>query len=244
MNASQPLEARLQALLQERQRRVKEKVRLARKDPSEPNVHDLRVACRRLDAGLKLLQELAPELPRLAGLRKKVRKVRGLAGELRDLQVLADWLEPQRERWPELESVLRRVPRLIRREQRGLQRRLARCRLKKLKKPLSAPPRVHPDALRALCEAREQAFQRRLAERSDWHEARLALKSYRYLAEMLDDLGLARPDLEALRTWQDRLGKLQDLEVQAERLERFGLRKLSAFLEYWRDERRRLVEEL
>ena len=48
-------------------------------------------------------------------------------------------------------------------------------------------------------------------------------------------------DLDELKTWQDRLGKIHDLEVHAATLSELGI---PAFVSHCRSERDRLIGEL
>lgn len=222
---------RFENLLAEREQRVLACVRKAREELSEPNVHDLRVACRRFDAALQMLE------PSPAKLRKRVKKLRSLAGELRDLHVLRDFLETQATQWPILRKALRRLPDLIDDEAVRVARKLRKLKLKKLR--LKDSGTVSEAALLASCAALKEAFQSSFGQ--EWHEVRVALKRYRYQAEMVQALGLDQPDLEDLKSWQDRLGKIHDLEVQADRLTKFGV---PAFVDHLRAERDRLIAEL
>lgn len=243
------VQERLQALVRERSSRVLSCLDRAARKPDEPAVHDLRVACRRMDATLEMLKSLGG---RVGKPRRRVRKLRKLAGPLRDLHVLEVWLADQRGEWPSLDAILVRLPRQIKRTAKDLVKDLNGYPRKKLKRALAqvvVPEEADEPAILESLERVESDWHERVRRKAPWHEVRIALKRYRYQAELVAALGLGQPDLEQLRHGQDLLGQVQDLEVQSERLEEFWRKSvlermgIHAFVTHCRSQRDQLIQE-
>ncbi len=243
------VQERLQELVRERSRKVLSCLARAARKPDEPAVHDLRVACRRLDASLEMLKSLGA---RVRKPRRRVRGLRKLAGPLRDLHVLEVWLADQRGEWPALDAMLVRLPRRIKRASKRLLKDLEQFSRKKLKRALSrvaVPEDADESAILQSLERVESDWHERVRRKAPWHEVRIALKRYRYQAELVAALGLGQPDLEQLRHGQELLGQVQDLEVQSVRLEEFWRKSviermgIHAFVTHCRSQRERLMQE-
>ncbi len=243
------IQERLQTLVHDRSRRVLSCLDRAAHKPDEPAVHDLRVACRRVDATFEMLASLGG---RVAAPRRRVRRLRKLAGPLRDLHVLEAWLADQRGDWPALDVILVRLPRQIRRATRRLVKDLKQYPRKKLKRALArvvVPEEADEPAILESLERVESDWHERVRRKAPWHEVRIALKRYRYQAELVAALGLGQPDLDQLRHGQELLGQVQDLEVQSEKLEEYWRKSvlermgIHAFVTHCRAQRDRLVQE-
>lgn len=208
---------------------------IERKEPALPEkeaVHDARVACRRVRAALRLL-----------GLRELDRPVKDLQdalGEVRDLQLQAEWLRPRDER--------------LHRQRAALARRAEKALLAALRRwhTHTLPLLIQADVTRPSAKRVRKILRRRLARLEErleaarerpgpraMHRARISVKQVRYLMELgapeLPRRALARiADLKAL---QASLGELHDVDV------RIGLlRGRRALLREQEEARARLVK--
>ena len=104
--AETPLREALCEIVRARSRTVLEKipavVQKAGEDPE--HVHHLRVATRRLAAVLRIVRLTLPDIS-VRKLGKTLKKIRGLLGEARDLDVRADFLKTTNEKWPALSGL-------------------------------------------------------------------------------------------------------------------------------------------
>lgn len=211
-------------------------------DPEE--LHDMRVATRRLRAAMDLFSDALP--PRAAFLRAELRWVAHALGAVRDLDVqLRDLthLDAWSAEWPEdgpaavgaLRTLLERSRREARRSLLGV---LDSPRWARLTASMVALARKGPQpgldpawvpalvALPPLVQRRHRQAVRaaRLARRTgsatDYHQLRIRCKRLRYAIECTVDLygRDARRYGKKLSTLQDRLGEIQDAEVAATRL--------------------------
>lgn len=200
-----------------------EKVRTA---PEPDAVHDLRVAIRRCRSVGAVMEEVDPD-PAWPEMRKLGRKLFRQLGELRDTQVLEEWMkklgaesDPIRERLlilfearekEQQATALRAIAKFNQKSWKKLERRLQqRSRM------------VPPDGPAAECLALERMEATKLlhvrALRSEkpqaWHVLRIAVKRFRYTVESLlprryEEWG------ENLKRLQDLLGEVHDLDVLA-----------------------------
>jgi CHAD domain-containing protein len=174
-------------------------------------VHDLRVACRRLRAAVKLFGK-----KRLRALDPRIEHLQDALGALRDLQLESRWLARHRaDARPLLPRVrkaearaksalalwtrrsepelLRALPGVRRRGTLGgaRMRKRLRKRVRKLEEALDERRRVAPEAA---------------------HRIRIAAKKLRYEAELLADAFDVGDALESLANLQTVLGELHDAE--------------------------------
>jgi CHAD domain-containing protein len=218
-------------------------------------VHDLRVAVRRLTAALELAEVLGPRLRR-----RSWRALRGLLkvlSPLRDAQVQVRAVAMAR---APADAAAKKVLRQLRRQERALRRdtkrRLRELRLGELGRDVAGVIHalLHDELREELVEhallgelARrhlEVERRRQSVERHDaraLHDARLALKGYRYALEVLAPL--LPPASEALRVTtselQADLGQAHDQHVLSElvrSLSRSASRKLRPTLRSLADE--------
>jgi CHAD domain-containing protein len=179
--------------------------------PEKSAVHEMRVAARRLRAGLRVF--------RLRGLDPPVKALQDALGEVRDYQVLTDWLRAHDE------SLARTGETRLKKAERALAGALESWRAQGMPALLDAAaharglPRekvqkVVRKGLRRLAERLEQA-RTRPTPRS-LHRARIAVKQVRYLIEIGEDqlpsavVGL----LADLKSLQESLGQLHDADVR------------------------------
>jgi CHAD domain-containing protein len=209
-------------------------------DDSE-ELHDMRVASRRLRAALSLFADVLPES--VLQVREELRWVGETLGSVRDLDVqveqLDEWLgavpEADREALAELRSLLvrqRSAARAAMLEALDSRRyeafagrfgRVLRARPQRRADPGSAPARaVAPD----LIERRFRSVRKAAgaigpeSPPADYHRLRIRGKRLRYALEFLGDLypGHTQPLIRRLVALQDLLGEHQDAEVAIARL--------------------------
>jgi CHAD domain-containing protein len=199
-------------------------------DPDQPeNVHQLRVATRRLDAGLAVFAEYLPR-ERLARVHKPLRRLRRVTRDLRDLDVLAERLAQQidaasgddvlavvaelRSRRGDAADRLREVQERLSRK--GFTRRLKGL----LKRARWRGPGVEPafaeasaKLIRPVMDEFFAAAEEDLADVGALHQFRLRAKRLRYSLELLSgalDPRVSRELEDALRGIQERLGDIND----------------------------------
>lgn len=200
-----------------------------RRNPSEPAIHDLRVATRRLMAAVDLLMVLSSS-EELRKSRQQLRRLLKSMGPLRDTQVQLISVRRLLQECPELRPFLTV---LLLREQRDLKRisrQLVKIQPRTLYQPiaggvsnlggsirrpvLKAATRLALQGAHALSFARvaEMLRQTRTSDSGTVHRARVAFKKFRYTTEVL------RPDIEsrlhkAMDSYQSRMGGIHDIEV-------------------------------
>ncbi len=193
----------------------------------EDAVHDLRVAIRRLLALLDVLRSDGFGL-RARKLRRSLKRQLSRLGALRDTQVMLKRLEGV--------DGLRPVRETLRRREKVLQQRCGRTvartdirrlylHLGRLRNKLAA---WNGDMDRALLMALVQSSERvlgrharRVSEQSGrhlldrLHSERIAFKRFRYTVEIVQQIDpfCSAADMEALRSYQTLLGKIQDARV-------------------------------
>jgi CHAD domain-containing protein len=206
--------------------RVLKQLEHVRKAPDTDAVHDLRVAIRRCRSVAAVLEEVDPD-PAWPQMRRVPRKLFRKLGQLRDVQVMDEWVrklssdhDPVRTQLrssfqandPELQqAALRAAEKFDGKSWRRLERKLRkRARF------------VPAGSLAAQCLAVERFEEARelhtRAQRTDkpkpWHELRIGLKRLRYTVENLLPEQYAVWS-ENLKRLQDLLGEVHDLDVLA-----------------------------
>ena len=207
----------------ERVLKEREKVRTS---PDVDAVHDLRVAIRRCRSLAAVMEELDPH-PAWPEMRKLGRKLFRQLGELRDTQVLEEWVtrlsksdDPVRVKILALfaarekdlrEAALRAAEKFDEKSWRRLERTLKqRSRFVPLDGPAAACL-----ALERLEVARELHLHALRTEKPEtWHALRIAVKRFRYTVESLlpSHYSAWGADLKSI---QDSLGEIHDLDVLA-----------------------------
>lgn len=227
----------LDQLLKHTRRRYRRRLTACKRSFSERSVHQLRVETRRALALLDLLAALdlagSPRNPR-----RTLKRRLDAFDALRDTQVELGLLQPWLRRFPEaraLETHLRESEQVLvaelRREVRALKSRRVERRFKILETDVrAAGGRSRRPAVAFLQRPLRAAFAqvvrlRRKVRRLDTatiHRTRVAFKKFRYLCELfqplLPDSSTAR--LRAMRDWQTRMGRIQDVEVLLCEIER------------------------
>jgi CHAD domain-containing protein len=201
--------------------------------PDPDAVHDLRVAIRRCRSLAAVMEEVDPD-PAWPAMRKLGRKLFRELGELRDIQVLEDWIknlagETDPIRVKLLASFAARENEL-REAALKVAGKFDQKAWKKLERVLGTRARrVPPDSLVAECLAMERleaakelhAVAMRTEKPKPWHALRIGVKRFRYTVE-----SLLPERYEAwsgnLKRIQDLLGDVHDLDVLAETIEQLA----------------------
>jgi len=221
----------LRATVQERGQRFIDWLRLAQQELTTENVHQMRVSSRRFSSTLGLLGALVGEAP-IRKLRQEIRAARRCLGGLRDLQRQLEWLADE----PLLDEYLTEVAADLPKVVKKASKKLAKVSVRRLEKRLE-----NVDGLLAalLEEDNAEEVVRELVSRHIWesllramshaeevdpdhsfsyHPFRIALKTFRYQAEVYQQAGW-RSQLDESDGWaklkelHEALGQLQDLEV-------------------------------
>ena len=234
-------ESTLAACLQRQWKQYRKALKLCQRDFSEEAVHDSRVETRRLLAQLELLGVLA-EAPPFKRARRTLKEHLECFNPLRDTQVQLLLLGQQADAFPEtrgLRAALREREERCRTEARGRLRKIKTGRVKKLAAALRQrldALHLEPDrrlrARRAILRAVDAAFARAVDLRhkmdpgqvATLHRARVAFKKFRYMAEAVRPLlpGFSTWRLEAMHSFQEMFGALQDTDVFLARLDKFA----------------------
>jgi CHAD domain-containing protein len=239
VTAATPLWIAARQLLQSHSREFfRHWVKVAKRFEAE-EIHDLRVASRRLREALALFEPCFPGKS-LKQIGKQVKQVTDILGELRNtdeaLLFFDQLTDAERgEAQPELEALLAHLGQERRAARKLLERDLRALKPKPLKKELEevlAKPRLfanpHTDPLQPIGSFAETAIVTRAlpisqllppareeADAAAQHRLRIATKRMRYRLEILEPL--FRCDYEelhaALKGYQEVLGKLHDLDV-------------------------------
>jgi CHAD domain-containing protein len=206
--------------------RVLKELEHVRKEASPDAVHDLRVAIRRCRSVATVMQEVDPD-PAWAEMRQTPKKLFRKLGELRDAQVMAEWVKSLAASDDPLRTKLHaefatNEPELRQSAQHAAER-FDEKSWTRLERKLRKRARLVPcSGLAAQCLAVERFEDARelhtRAQRTDkpkpWHELRIGLKRLRYTAEGL------LPEQYAL--WSDNLKRLQDLLGEVHDLDVFA----------------------
>jgi CHAD domain-containing protein len=204
--------------------RVLKELEHVRKDPAVDPVHDLRVAIRRCRSVAAVMQEVDPD-PAWREMRQVPKKLFRRLGELRDAQVMDEWVKQLAPSEDPLRTKLHAVfaasePELRQRVLRAVEK-FEEKYWARLEKKLRKRARVVPcSSLAAQCLAVERFEEAKelhtRAQRTDkpqaWHELRIGLKRLRYTVESLlpEQYALWSENLKRL---QDLLGEVHDLDV-------------------------------
>jgi CHAD domain-containing protein len=206
--------------------RVLKELDHVRKEPETDAVHDLRVAIRRCRSVAAVFQEIDPD-PAWEQMRRVPRKLFRKLGDLRDAQVVGEWVKKLAAGDDSLRAQLRAS---FETNESDLRQRALRAAekfddkaWKRLDRKLHKRAQLVPaGSLAAQClaverfeEAKELHTQ---AQRTDkpkpWHQLRIGLKRLRYTVENLlpEQYELWSDNLKRL---QDLLGDIHDLDVLA-----------------------------
>jgi CHAD domain-containing protein len=207
--------------------RVVKELEHVRKEPATDAVHDLRVAIRRCRSVSAVLQEVDPD-PAWHEMRSVPKKLFRKLGELRDAQVMDEWVKTLAADGNPIRAQLQAAfaankPELRQRVLRAAEK-FEEKSWSRVKSKLCKRVRVVPvGGLAAQCLAVERLEEARelhtAAQRTDkpkpWHHLRIGLKRLRYTVESLlpEQYTIWSDNLKRL---QDLLGEVHDLDVLAE----------------------------
>ena len=233
-------------------------------------IHDLRVATRRLVAALRVWRSLIPSDARRGAIRR-LRRMRRRIGRARELEVHAELLEARLPRRgaagrPALAAVLLRLRGRLARRRRAAAQRVSPRRVKRVLRDLEEAagglrgrllhdPAAIQEGLAegaGLAAAARASVSEAAAAPEDvrLHEARIAVKKWRYALECLEEAapGAAAGDVTGLRRMQRALGDVHDLALLRDLMGKLALEageqaaeRLQAMLERLEAERHRAV---
>jgi CHAD domain-containing protein len=210
---------------------------------SEPAVHGLRVATRRLIVAIDLLARVSP-WPQAGRARQQLKRLLESMGPLRDTQVQILLLRELRSEFPELGPLstimllqeqrnLKRIAVRMERVQITVLRLIINAGIADLKRLMRRSP-LRPVLGVALRGALATSYLRIIQLRQQLdrfnpasiHHMRIAFKKFRYATEVL------RPDMEArfhdeMNALQTMMGDIHDLEVLRSSVKRFAVRSRS-----------------
>lgn len=226
--------------------RVLEELGSLRSSPEADTVHDLRVAIRRCRAVGAVMEEVDSD-PAWPEMRKVGRKLfRGL-GELRDAQVMEEWIKKlgaendplrmqllaalQTDEKRLSESALRVAAKFGEKEWTRLERRL-RQRVRLIPVGGLAAECLALERFEEAKELHNRAL--RTEKPKPWHALRIGLKRFRYTLEgLLPDHYAAWS--ENLKRLQDLLGDVHDLDVLSEKVEETKASDSSESAKAWQE---------
>lgn len=207
-------------------------LKLCYREPEEENVHDLRVAARRLRVTLELLGEIK-DFENLKKVNRKIKRVLRIFAELRDIQVQQLFLKDLINQFPELEHMILDLEKREEKESIHSIKEINRLDRKQVKEDLARlikkvegnlkKKEVH----RALEELIQRDYHRvmdsqaalTLEDVETFHRLRIDCKKFRYRMEIIEPLLVTDTNLgESLRKIQDKLGEIQDLTVLLEEI--------------------------
>jgi len=214
-------------------RRTREQLKRARAAKAEAQAHKLRVALRRLLSALALAKPLGAGPPPKV-VQELERLLRSLS-PLRDLEVEEAAVQHLAKTWPVLSEVSKKLERKRASLAKHLAKRLAEFPVRATDRAVehcvraldAEPAASQPSALLvlgAVLDCYEKFDRRRRAVAAGTsgalHRVRVAFKHYRYAVEIALPLLPARAarTLEAMKSFQDELGAIQDARVLHETL--------------------------
>jgi CHAD domain-containing protein len=228
----------LDLALRTRWRVFLQQLRRCRRRCSEPAVHDLRVATRRVIAALDLLQTIAPS-GSIEKTRRQFRRVLKTMGPLRDTQVQLLRVKEMLLGFSSLElfhtvlmlrerRILKQIAQqLMKVNQRQLRTNFTQClfHMRRLCRNVHVRGAVETalEGALAAAYARVASMRNQLGRRNPAavHKMRVAFKKFRYVSEIL------HPDVErnvrkAMNAYQTTMGDLHDVEVLRENVKTFA----------------------
>ena len=184
---------------------------LRRFDPDA--VHDLRVACRRVRAAIKVFGK-----KRLRSLDERVEHLQDVLGEVRDVQLRIGWLE-RHHADPRAARAKLGLAKAHLRKALALWTRRSEVLLLREAVHVHGHGRLGGSRVRQRLRKRTRDLRRELSragrlEPAAAHRIRIAAKKLRYEAELLDDAFDLGDAVEALSDAQSALGDLHDADVR------------------------------
>ena len=226
--------------LRSRLRRTRRRIRsISKRSPASPeSIHKLRVAIRRSEAALLVFGRLLPK-QRTSRLRRQLKRLRQLAGEVRDIDVFLERCI-QRKVGPfqtasdlaDFQSTRAAVAKRLQKQANQRQRRIRRFIVRVLRRVRWREPSREPSVACAASELLRPVADRCLAaatvdldELRNLHRLRIEVKRLRYATELLQSglsgIPCARL-LQELAELQQSLGQLCDHAADVRLLEQYG----------------------
>jgi len=215
-----------------------------RKSPDKEAVHDLRVAIRRCRSVAAVMREVDPD-PSWHELRRIPKKLFRKLGELRDTQIMDQWVREHGAENDKLRAVLHdgfqaKEPKLLE-EALRLSNKFDTKDWKRLERRLRKRARVVPAgglaaqclAVERLAEAKELHTRAlRVNKPESWHAVRIGVKKFRYTVESLlpQQYESWSPNLKKI---QDLLGEVHDLDVLSGILKQKASAELAEAQQEW-----------
>ncbi|NWJ98945.1 MAG: CHAD domain-containing protein [Chloroflexi bacterium] len=249
MRPGEPLSEAGRAVLLKHLEKLRKNEQLAREGNVE-GVHDMRVATRRLRAGLKVLEKTVYKAEQVGKFRRSLRTLANALGDTRDSDVLLEHLERYAATLPseklvEIEPLRQSITDRREAGQRHILRTLDNKATAKLFNKLEAFLTTPSEGLRKSpsdkneaapllvrhfsgsviwrCYEEVLAYETKLPANIEvLHRLRVACKRFRYTLEFFEEAlpGQAKPLIQQLVKAQDHLGTLHDHQVAIERVER------------------------
>lgn len=231
---------------QERWEKFEKLLKDCREDFSLDNVHDLRVAARRLGASIEMLRELG-SFPRLKKVQRALKEQIDGLDKLRDCQVMQAEVARALEAQPHLASLQawldQREKRLLHKAEKQVDAfdlSVSEKRKQKMDSSLEQEltrPEVETELLTALDQAYKTATRRfgriDAAHPASIHSLRLAFKKFRYMVEVVHPMlpNFPKRQLKRMHDHQSLMGDVQDGESFQALLDKFGKKEPSLDLE-------------
>jgi CHAD domain-containing protein len=226
--------------------RVLEELASLQTSPDPDTVHDLRVAIRRCRSLAAVMEEVDPD-PAWPEMRKVARRVFRALGDLRDTQVMEEWVKKL---GPENDPLRTQLLASLETGEKQLSETALRVAAKfdekgwsRLERRLRQRARLVPaGGLAAECLALERFEEAkelhnralRTEKPKPWHTLRIGLKRFRYTLEGLLPHHYAAWS-ENLKRLQDLLGDVHDLDVLSELLEDTKAPEAAASPKVWQE---------
>lgn len=211
-------------------------LKACRSDPSEPAVHDLRAALRRLLAALDMADYLLPAW-RGRKLVQGLKEQLDILDDLRDVQVILAVMPDKVHLFPELEALQDSLEQREQKLSRAAKKTLRELDAGRIQQQLERVDRglqdaeaggLPEEAMRAIDDSFFLVMQHDRdvdpAQPASLHQVRIAFRKFRYMLEMIQGKlrGLPEDYFERIRGYQTRLGAFQDAVVFLDVLERFA----------------------
>ena len=241
------LHEHLGASLKAQWKRCRKQLKRCQQEFSETAVHDLRVEIRRLLSNLELLGAFVSE-DRIEKARRLLKKRLAFLGELRDTQVQLLAVTELARRFDSAKPFQARLIKREKRCTREARKRIQRIRPARLgrlidgfREELRARRRQRLGAQdgAAVIRAVDRAFRevarlkarRNAADTDTIHRTRIAFKRFRYMAEALAPLlpEVTKDRLAAMHEYQTIMGRIQDIEILSENLDKFLAKEKRSF---------------
>lgn len=201
----------------------------------EEEIHDLRVAVRRVRAARSLLRSVDPGLPTESD---ELRELFRHLGRIRDLQIKRALLDQTAISGPFMDQLRREWIELEKKEQRLLQEVANSHETLPVSRSTDSDDETGKRnyaglKVRKALGRRIRKIHRLLESGFDGpelpedpaqlHLLRIAVKKMRYLLELFREAGVLRVRMKKIRDWQDLLGEIHDLDLIMERLETYEI---------------------